>query len=107
MIFTRGDMVNYNPVNAPVSTFAGTLNGFPYGKNPYSPVPGTFVWAKTEHLGVAYVIEHPEGYPKERFLAGEGLPDGFESIHSSLLDDTKKYIYADHSELELIKRIKQ
>lgn len=101
MPLKRGNQVNYTPDNDH-ETFAGALNGFPYGKVPYPPVSGTFVWAVSEHLGVAYVIEHPEGHEKSYFLAKKPFADGFESIKSNLLDDSKKYIYADENELKLV-----
>ncbi|MCK5521002.1 MAG: hypothetical protein KAI81_07805 [Candidatus Marinimicrobia bacterium] len=95
----RGIKVNYTPKE----TNANLSNGLGYKDNPYNPVNNTYVWAYFAHLSMkCFVIQHPEGHEKEYFLASNGFEDGFESIHSSLLKDGLKYIYADPSEVEIV-----
>ncbi len=86
MQYKRGDKVDYNPEDR---------NG--------TPCKGTYVWAIMEHLMIRYVIEHPNGHPKSRFTASGNFPDGFESIHSSQLDDNLLYMYAKEEELSVSK----
>lgn len=85
-IYKRGDRVNYK----------GDENGD-------GAVTGTYVWATMAHEILRYVIEHPQGHPKSAFIQDylQGrFPDGFEAVHSSMLNDDLLYIYADPEELE-------
>ena len=81
--FKRGDKVNFK------------------GNKDFSACTGTFVWAILAHLGLdLYVIEHHSGAPRSEFMSKPPFPDGFESIHSSLLREGCLYIYAGEEELE-------
>lgn len=60
----------------------------------------TYVWYVMMHLQTLYVIQHPDGFPKEYFLAGEGFQDGFESVPSKALEDGKLYAYVEEEQLE-------
>lgn len=77
------------------------VNYTPKNNSRYKATQGTYVWAIMYHLMIKYVIEHPEGRGKLSFMASDGFSDGFEAIHSSELDEGKKYIYADEVELEI------
>lgn len=77
------------------------------------PLKNTYIRGYINYLGVdIYVVEHDKGMGKEQFMKqyserSNGLGDSFKaSIHSSELDDNKKYIFADPSELELVERVK-
>jgi len=105
MKFKRGDKVNYDPHALPSEEQKqGIENGsiMDLTKSGFRAATGTFVWTWFAHLMEwGYVIEHPEGHPKKEFLAKPPFKDGFESIHSSELEDGKKYIYAGAWQLEL------
>lgn len=74
--FKRGDCVN----------FKGDAN--------YKPTQNTFVWAFHVHDGPGhYYIEHEDGeYLYEKLKHNGGFKDGFESLHSSMLQPNIKYI---------------
>lgn len=94
--FKRGDCVDYK--GGETSIFHGS-----YQVKTLEPNPKTYVWAIIEHGVTQYVIEHKGGFPKEYFLAKRGQRDGFESIHSSQLQDGLKYAYVDEIDLEFAK----
>ena len=79
--FKRGDKVNFK------------------GNDKFPSCTGTYVWAVMEHLCLLYVIEHHSGAPRSEFMSKPPFPDGFESIHSSLLREGCRYIYAKEEEL--------
>jgi len=79
MDFKRGNKVNYRANRDNKNTPANVMNGNAFGTNEYSDVDGTF--------------------DKSYFMASNGFPDGFESVHSKELKDGLKYIHADAEEL--------
>lgn len=84
MPFKRGDKVNYKG-----------------GK--FRPVSGTYVWAETTtSLFKQYVIEHPEGFPKEDFmkdfLKGDSK-NGIDGIDPKYLKYGLKYIFVYEEDL--------
>jgi len=89
--FKRGDKVWYCP----------SVGASAAGRSFVEPIE-TYVWALMAHEYIRYVIQHPHGSPKSKFINPPGsFPDGFESIHSSELSDGSNYIYAEPEELEL------
>lgn len=108
--FGRGDKVNYlggQMITNIEDVWEGEkFRGTKIEKKDFKPVKNTFVWAINCHEMIRYVIQHEVGLPKEHFMADMG-EDGFESIHSSQLDDDKKYIYCDEDELELVEKKKK
>jgi len=81
--FKRGDKVNFK------------------GNKDYRACTGTYVWAILAHESLfLYVIEHHSGKPRSDFFSKPPFPDGFESIHSSLLREGCTYIYAKEEELD-------
>lgn len=78
--FKRGDFVHFK------------------GNDKYTP-EDTYVWTYFGHLGMEYyLIEHVQGLDMSAFINkrpfkkfGIGA-DGFEAIHSSLLEEGKKYL---------------
>lgn len=93
--FKRGDKVDFSGGETAI------YHNGQYTPKTIKPVFGTFVWAIMAHLQVEYVIEHPDGFPKEDFLAKEPFKDGFEAIHSSELKDGLTYAYVKEETLML------
>lgn len=85
-ILNRGDHVNF------------------LGNNQFNAINGTYIWWTIRHLAYYYVIEHPNGYPKNHFVSKLESMDGFESVPRKYLDDVKKYIYAQPEEVSLIEK---
>lgn len=76
-VFRRGDFVHFK------------------GNNIYKPYD-TFVWTLFGHGGLSYyIIEHPDGHDRQAWLDNCGMGDGFECVHSSMLDEDVKYIQID------------
>ena len=76
-VFSRGDFVHFK------------------GNEKYKPYD-TYVWDLFGHLGLAYyLIEHPDGHDRQVWLDNSGMGDGFECVHSSMLDAELKYIQID------------
>ena len=92
--FKRGDRVNFKGVEK------GYRDNGVYEPVTLKPATGTYVWAVMLHLMIRYVIEHPEGEPRENFFAKPPFPDGFEAIHSSLLQEGLTYAYVAEADLE-------
>lgn len=102
--YKRGDQVNYDPLVKPNKDEIFFERGTALQANrmlEYKSVNGTYVWAIMDHWGTKYVIEHVDGMDKSFFMASKGFEDGLESVHSSKLQDGKKYIYADEAQLTL------
>jgi hypothetical protein len=97
--FKRGDKVNYNPdAAAPDPCYCIEVQK-------YKPVNGSFVWARFAHLHTdVVIIEHPDGHDKSAFTASGNFEDGFESVHSSQLNDGVKYIGVNRWQLELVNK---
>jgi len=75
------------------------------GNEEFCAIESTYVWAICFHEMIRIVVQHKDGFPKSYFISDylKGrFPDGFESVHSSELEDDKKYIYVMPTELELI-----
>jgi hypothetical protein len=82
-IFRIGDKVNYK------------------GGKSFKPVRGTYIWAVNHHLMLTYYIQHPDGnITKETLQHNNGMPDGFESPHSSMFKEGLKYICIHPDEIE-------
>lgn len=82
--FKRGDRVNFK------------------GMGNLKPVKGTYVWAVLTHLAVMYLIEHVDGeITKQGLKMNNGFEDGFESIHSSMVQEGHNYILVVGDSLEL------
>lgn len=76
-VFKRGDFVHFK------------------GNEKYKPYD-TYVWTSFGHLGLAYyLVEHPDGHDRQGWLDNCGMGDGFECVHSSMLDEDVKYIQID------------
>lgn len=75
------------------------------GNEYFKPIQGTYIWAKLEHLSLSlYVVQHPDGNPKQNFMAKPPLEDGFEAVHSKELDENYFYVYAEQHEIELVEQ---
>ena len=81
--FKRGDKVNFK------------------GDDRYAPMKGTYIWAVSQHMMLMYYIEHPDGNKTKEIIARNGgLPDGFETPHSSNFKQGLKYICVIPEQLE-------
>lgn len=88
MSFKRGDRINY-------------IGG------KFKPVNGTYIWGETTtSLFKQYVIEHPDGFPKEYFmkdfLNGDSKK-GIDGIDPKQLKYGLKYIFVYENEIILNK----
>ena len=87
IILKRGDKVSFSP-NPKVNINGGRV---------FVPVQGTYIWAIVHGR---YVIQHHHGFTKESYL----LPDKKNpELISKQLKEGSKYIWADESELTLMK----
>lgn len=65
------------------------------GNEKFHPLDETYIWSVNMHLMTLYIIQHPNGYPKEKFLSK--IRDGFEAPYSNELKDGLLYIYAEEN----------